>query len=76
MDIPGATAQKLYLPPDIHWQYCKIQNIEIGKEDLLPLILGNKKTPSTLINAYSAHLQELEGGTSDFIFLSWLPALS
>ena len=76
MDIPATIAQELNLPSDIHLQICKIQNIEVGKSDLLSLILGNKKTPSTPINAYGAYLQEIEGGTSDFIiFSSWLPAL-
>ena len=76
MDIPAAIAQQLNLPPDLHLQIRKIRNIKIGKNDLLPLILGKKKIASTPINAYGAHLQQIEGGTSDFIiFSSWLPAL-
>lgn len=76
MNIPAAIAKELNLPPDIHLQTRKIRNIEVGKSDLLPLILGKKKIPSTPINAYGALLQECEGGTSDFIiFSSWLPAL-
>ena len=76
MDIPATIAQEFNLPLDIHLQIHKIWNIEVGKSDLLPLILGNKKIPSLPINAYSAYLQEIEGGTSEFIiFSSWLPAL-
>ena len=52
MDIPATIAQDLNLPSDIHLQIRKIRNIEVGKSDLLPLILGNKKIPSTPINAY------------------------
>ena len=76
MDIPATIAQELNLPLDIHLQICKIRNIEVGKSDLLPLILGDKKIPRTPINAYGTYLQEIEGGTSEFIiFSSWLPAL-
>ena len=76
IDIPATIAQELNLPSDIHLQIHKIWNIEVGKSDLLPLILGDKKIPSTPINAYSVYLQEIKGGTSEFIiFSSWLPAL-
>ena len=44
MDIPAALAQGLDLPPNLHLQTRKIRNIEVGKSDLLPLILGKKKT--------------------------------
>ena len=76
MDIPATIAQELNLPLDIHLQIRKIWNIEVGKSDFLPLILGDKKIPSMPINAYSAYLQEIKGGTSEFIiFSSWHPAL-
>jgi hypothetical protein len=70
-------SQEPIVPPDLHLQVRKIRNIEIWRSDLLPLIVGNKKIPSTPINAFGAQLQELEGGATDFIiFSSWLGALA
>jgi len=65
------------LPPDLHLQVRKIQNIEVWWSDLLPLILGRQKFPSTPINAFGAQLQDLDQGNWDYtIFSSWLGAKS
>ena len=45
------------LPPDLHLEVRKIQNIEIWS-DLLPLIAGRQKIPSIPLNAYGAQLQD------------------
>ena len=70
MDIPATIAQELNLPLDIHLQIHKIWNIEVGKSNLLPLILGDKKIPSTPINAYSMYLQEIETVQNIHTYLS------
>lgn len=66
----------LDVPLDLHLQVRKIRNIEVWKSDLLPLIVGGKKIPSTPINAYGALLQSNDDGYRDYvIFSSWLAAL-
>ena len=70
MDIPATIAQELNLPLDIHLQICKIWNIKVGKSNLLPLILGDKKIPSMPINAYGTHLQEIETVQNIYTYLS------
>ena len=44
------------LPPDLDLQVRKIRNIEVWKSDLLPLIVGKQKIPSTPINVFGAQL--------------------
>ena len=70
MDISATIAQELNLPLDIHLQIHKIWNIEVGKSNLLPLILGDKKIPSTPINAYSVYLQEIKTVQNIHTYLS------
>ena len=63
------------LPSDLHLQVRKIQNIEVWWSDLLPLILGRQKIPSTPINAFGAQLQDLDQGNLGYtIFYLWLGA--
>ena len=62
----------IIVPPDLHLQVRKIRNIEVWKSDLLPLIVGGEKIPSTPINAYCALLQDsAEGCPNYIIFSSW-----
>ena len=62
----------IIIPPDLHLQVRKIRNIEVWKSDLLPLIVGGEKIPSTPINAYCALLQDsAEGCPNYIIFSSW-----
>jgi hypothetical protein len=61
------------IPPDLHFQDRKIQNIEVWRSDLLPLIIGGQKIPSIPINAFGAQLQEFDQGNRDYtIFSSWI----
>jgi hypothetical protein len=63
-------------PSNLHLQVRKICNIEVWKSNLLPLIVGEQKLPSTPIDAYGALHQESTWGCDDFIvFSSWLAAL-
>jgi hypothetical protein len=64
------------LPLDLHLQVRKIQNIEVWKSDLLPLINGQQKIPSTPINAFGAQLQEYDQDRDYTIFSSWLGAFT
>ena len=64
------------IPPDLHLQVRKIRNIEVWKSDLLPLIIGGRKIPSTPIDAFGAQLQQHDQHHDDYtIFSSWLGAL-
>lgn len=62
------------IPLDLHLQVRKIRNIEVWKSDLLSLINGREKLPSTPINAFGAQLQEFDQGRDYTIFSSWLGA--
>jgi hypothetical protein len=64
------------IPPDLHLQVRKIRNIEVWKCDLLPLINGQQKIPSTPINAFGAQLQEYDQDRDYTIFSSWLGAFA
>jgi hypothetical protein len=65
----------IYLPPDLHLQVRKIRNIEVFRSDLLPLIVGQQKLPSTPINVFGAQLQTSDHENQDYlIFSSWLGA--
>jgi len=55
-------------------QIRKIRNIEIWRSDLLSLINGRQKIPSTPINAFGAQLQEYDQDRDYTIFSSWLGA--
>jgi hypothetical protein len=55
----------------------QIRNIQIGQQDLEPLLPGETKLPSTTINAYGAFAQQTEQqlpNTADYfvILSSWL----
>ena len=65
------------LPQDLHLQIRKIRNIEVWRSDLLPLIDGNKKLLSTLINAFGAQLQDSDHSDQYYtIFSSVLGAFA
>src|ERR1700691_1524706 len=62
----------IIVPPDLYLQVRKIRNIEVWKSNLLPLIVGGEKIPSTPINAYCELLQDsAEGCPNYIIFSSW-----
>jgi hypothetical protein len=62
------------IPLNLHLQIRKIRNIEVWKSDLLPLIIGGQKLPSTPIDAFRAQLQEYDQDSDYTIFSSWLGA--
>ena len=58
------------LPLDLHLQVHKIRNIEVWRSDLLLLILGRQKIPSTPINAFGVQLQDLDQGNQGYTIFS------
>ena len=51
-DVSELSWPTIALPPDLHLEIRKIRNIEVWRSDLLPLITGKAKIPSTPINAF------------------------